>query len=152
MRKILSLALIGFACTLMSAFPSAHDGTDGKKMAPTEKTVSVDFKNVQFQNVEKNSVASLKEDLAKLNLSKQQVKKLDKLSKKAGKSAGSSWITALLLCFFLGGLGVHRFYLGYTWQGIVQLLTLGGLGIWSLIDLIRIIIKDLQPKDGEYTD
>jgi TM2 domain-containing membrane protein YozV len=50
----------------------------------------------------------------------------------------------------LGGLGIHRFYLGYTWQGVVQLLTLGGLGIWVLIDFIRIIIKDLEPKDGSY--
>lgn len=65
-------------------------------------------------------------------------------------AAGKSQLTALLLCLFLGGLGIHRFYLGYTWQGVVQLLTLGGLGVWALIDLIRIIIGDLKPKDGEY--
>jgi len=68
------------------------------------------------------------------------------------KSGDKSWIAALLLCIFLGALGVHRFYLGYTWQGIVQLLTAGGLGIWVLIDLIRIITRDLQPKNGSYTD
>lgn len=61
-----------------------------------------------------------------------------------------SHIVAILLAFFLGVIGVHRFYLGYTWQGIVQLLTLGGFGIWALIDFIRIIIKDLEPKDGSY--
>lgn len=61
-----------------------------------------------------------------------------------------SHVVAILLSFFLGVLGIHRFYLGYTWQGIVQLLTFGGLGIWALIDFIRIIIKDLQPKDGSY--
>ncbi len=61
-----------------------------------------------------------------------------------------SWIAAVLLCFFLGGLGIHRFYLGYTWQGIVQLLTGGGCGVWALIDFIRILIKDLNPKDGDY--
>lgn len=65
-------------------------------------------------------------------------------------ASGKSQVAALLLALFLGGLGVHRFYLGYTWQGVVQLLTLGGLGIWSLIDLIRIITGDLQPKDGTY--
>lgn len=65
-------------------------------------------------------------------------------------ASGKSQVVALLLVLFLGGLGIHRFYLGYTWQGIVQLLTLGGLGIWSTIDLIRIIIGDLQPKDGAY--
>lgn len=63
-----------------------------------------------------------------------------------------SWIAALLLCFFLGGLGIHRFYLGYTWQGIVQLLTLGGCGIWALIDFIRIIMRTLPPNDGSYCD
>jgi len=56
------------------------------------------------------------------------------------------------LAFFLGGLGIHRFYLGYTTIGIIQLLTAGGLGIWALIDFIRILIKDLKPKDGDYTD
>lgn len=68
------------------------------------------------------------------------------------KGGDKSWLVALLLCFFLGVLGVHRFYLGYTWQGVVQLLTLGGLGVWVLIDFIRIIIRDLEPKDGSYSD
>ena len=72
--------------------------------------------------------------------------------KSANTTGGDkSQVTALLLVIFLGGLGIHRFYLGYTWQGIVQLLTLGGLGIWTLIDLVRIITGDLKPKDGEYT-
>lgn len=65
-------------------------------------------------------------------------------------AGGKSQIVALILVLLVGGLGIHRFYLGYTWQGVVQLLTLGGLGIWSFIDLIRIIIGSLQPKDGPY--
>lgn len=74
-------------------------------------------------------------------------------NEKAKPAGGDkSWIVAVLLCFFLGALGIHRFYLGYTWQGIVQLLTLGGFGIWVLIDFIRIIIRDLEPKDGSYSD
>ena len=73
----------------------------------------------------------------------------------ANKSAapfaeGKSQIIALVLVALLGGLGIHRFYLGYTWQGVVQLLTLGGCGVWALIDLVRIITGDLQPKDGTY--
>ena len=59
--------------------------------------------------------------------------------------AGDNQIVALVLCWFLGLIGVHRFYLGDIWQGIVQLLTLGGLGIWTLIDFIRIAIGDLGP-------
>jgi TM2 domain-containing membrane protein YozV len=73
-----------------------------------------------------------------------------KIAKSVNAAGGKSQLTALLLCFFVGFLGIHRFYLGYTWQGIVQLLTLGGFGIWSLIDFIRIIIGDLKPKNGEY--
>lgn len=65
-------------------------------------------------------------------------------------SGGKSQLVALLLVLLVGGLGIHRFYLGYTWQGVVQLLTLGGCGIWWLIDLIRIITGDLTPKDGSY--
>lgn len=65
-------------------------------------------------------------------------------------ASGKSQIVAAILCFFLGGLGIHRFYLGYTWQGVVQLLTGGGCGIWALIDFIRILIGDLGPKSGNY--
>ncbi|MBU6324027.1 MAG: NINE protein [Bacteroidetes bacterium] len=70
----------------------------------------------------------------------------------ATAAGGKSWLVALLLALFLGGLGIHRFYLGYTWQGVVQLLTGGGFIIWALIDLIRIIVRDLGPKDGDYID
>jgi len=59
--------------------------------------------------------------------------------------AGDSQVVALLLCLFLGALGIHRFYLGDTWQGIVQLLTLGGLYIWSFIDFILICVGELGP-------
>ncbi|MBP9193712.1 MAG: TM2 domain-containing protein [Saprospiraceae bacterium] len=65
---------------------------------------------------------------------------------------GKSQLIALILVILVGGLGIHRFYLGYTTIGIIQLLTAGGCGIWALIDLIRIITGDLKPKDGEYTE
>jgi TM2 domain-containing membrane protein YozV len=57
-------------------------------------------------------------------------------------------LVVLLLCFFLGYLGVHRFYTGHTTIGIVQLLTLGGCGIWTLIDFILIIIGNFKDSDG----
>jgi TM2 domain-containing membrane protein YozV len=81
------------------------------------------------------------------------VKVLKKDAKKSATAGGSkSQLVALLLCFFLGVLGIHRFYLGYTGIGIIQLLTGGGFGIWLLIDFIRIIIGDLKPKDGNDYD
>ena len=73
------------------------------------------------------------------------------LSSPAAAGGGKSQWVAAILCFAIGGLGIHRFYLGYTWQGIVQILTLGGCGIWALIDLIRICTGDLQPKNGSYS-
>lgn len=64
-----------------------------------------------------------------------------------------SKLTALLLSIFLGGLGVDRFYLGYTGMGVLKLLTAGGLGIISLIDIIQIATGKLKPADGsEYVD
>ena len=61
---------------------------------------------------------------------------------------GKDWLTALLLCFFLGVFGVHRFYTGHTAIGVVQLLTLGGCGIWALIDFIIIIVGSFKDAKG----
>jgi TM2 domain-containing membrane protein YozV/RNA polymerase subunit RPABC4/transcription elongation factor Spt4 len=58
------------------------------------------------------------------------------------------WLTTLLLCFFLGVLGIHRFYTGHTAIGVVQLLTLGGCGIWALIDFIMIIVGSFRDSKG----
>jgi TM2 domain-containing membrane protein YozV len=54
----------------------------------------------------------------------------------------------VLLCFFVGVFGIHRFYVGKTMTGIIQLLTLGGLGIWALVDLIMIIMGNFKDKNG----
>lgn len=70
----------------------------------------------------------------------------------ATHGSSKSQIVALLLAFFVGALGIHRFYLGYTTIGLIQLLTAGGCGIWALIDFIRILFGDLQPMDGEYDE
>ncbi len=57
-------------------------------------------------------------------------------------------LPAFLLCFFLGILGAHRFYVGKIGTGILQLVTLGGLGIWALIDFIMIIVGAFTDKQG----
>lgn len=59
--------------------------------------------------------------------------------------------TAIILSLLLGGLGVDRFYLGYTGLGVLKLLTGGVFGIMWLIDLILIISGNLKPKDSDYT-
>jgi hypothetical protein len=80
----------------------------------------------------------------------------NKILKKSSGSAGGgkNQIVALLICFFLGYLGVHRFYLGYTGLGVLYLFTFGIFGIGWLIDLILLIIPNgLTPKDkSSYKD
>ncbi len=58
------------------------------------------------------------------------------------------YVVALVLSIFLGTLGVDRFYMGKIGTGILKLLTIGGLGIWWLIDLVLIATKKLTDKQG----
>ena len=64
-------------------------------------------------------------------------------------TAQKSWVAALLLCLFLGTIGVHRFYVGKVGTGILQVLTLGGLGVWTLIDFIMILVGSFRDKQGQ---
>jgi TM2 domain-containing membrane protein YozV len=58
------------------------------------------------------------------------------------------WVISLVLCWFLGVFGIHRFYTGHTGIGIAQLLTLGGCGIWALIDFIIIVTGNFKDAQG----
>jgi TM2 domain-containing membrane protein YozV len=66
----------------------------------------------------------------------------------SGLFSKRDYITALLLSVFLGGIGVDRFYLGQTGLGIVKLLTAGGCGVWSLIDIILIAMRKVTDNEG----
>lgn len=57
-------------------------------------------------------------------------------------------LPAFILCFVLGIFGAHRFYVGKTMSGILQLLTIGGLGLWTLYDMIMIVIGNFTDADG----
>jgi hypothetical protein len=66
----------------------------------------------------------------------------------SGVFSNKDWLTALLLSFFLGTLGIDRFYLGYTGLGVLKLITLGLCGIWALIDVILIALNNVPDSDG----
>ncbi len=68
------------------------------------------------------------------------------------EEGGKSFLVTWLLSWFLGGLGVDRFYLGKVGSGIVKLLTFGGLGIWTLIDLILVLTGAQRDKSGRRLD
>jgi hypothetical protein len=63
-------------------------------------------------------------------------------------ASSKSRLAALLLCWFFGIFGVHRFYVGKIGTGILQIITLGGLGIWTLVDFILIIVGSFKDKQG----
>lgn len=63
-------------------------------------------------------------------------------------SKGYKWSTAMLYSIFLGGFGADRFYLGLWKEAIGKLLSFGGLGVWTLVDVILIGVGYIGPFDG----
>ena len=58
------------------------------------------------------------------------------------------WTTLLILSILLGGLGVDRFYSGHVGLGVLKLITMGGCGVWALIDKIMIATGKFRDGDG----
>ena len=59
-----------------------------------------------------------------------------------------NWLVTLLLCVFMGVVGIHRFYVGKTGTGILMILTGGGFGIWVLVDIIMIATNSFTDING----
>lgn len=73
---------------------------------------------------------------------------IEALTLPAPAISSRSQLAAFALCILLGAFGVHRFYTGHITYGLIQLLTLGGLGIWQLIDLVRIGLGRYRDVNG----
>lgn len=60
-----------------------------------------------------------------------------------------NFLETALICWFLGALGIHRFYTGYIGIGLAQLFTAGGCGIWTLIDFLCILFNNYKDASGK---
>jgi len=66
----------------------------------------------------------------------------------ANEISEKDWITALLLCLFLGVVGGHRFYVGKVGTGVLWLFTGGFFAVGALFDLYKIIVGSFEDKNG----
>ncbi|KAJ8025573.1 hypothetical protein HOLleu_33166 [Holothuria leucospilota] len=64
------------------------------------------------------------------------------------KYDGHHFVTILLFSVFLGFIGLDRFCLGHIPTAVGKLVTIGGLGVWWMIDVVLLVTGQLQPKDG----
>ncbi len=160
MKKITHLLTLSLLLTFLSTSISA-----APKMSPAPVQEELGNAGIEhFQDITLDEFLELtprkikektgqKLSLKQAVMLKAAQKKIRKELKKGGTFAGGKdQLVALVLVLLFGLIGVHRFYLGYIGIGILQIVTLGGCGIWALIDMIRIITGDLQPKNGVYDE
>ena len=109
-----------------------------KAQKAATKEVIAQIKEIKkAQKIQANSFQTQSNETATADIEQT----LDNSAKDASSESkgGESQLIALILAIFLGGLGIHRFYLGYMGIGVIQLLTAGGCGVWALIDIILIL-------------
>jgi TM2 domain len=113
--------------------------------------------SVQVPFVEDRKLSFVElQDLAKQKII--QPETVVRIGKSEGKSypammipglySDKSVTTAVLLGLFLGSIGIDRFYLGYTGLGILKLITLGGCGLWTVLDILLIALRRVPDARG----
>jgi hypothetical protein len=129
--------------TVQSAIPTENAIVEATNLTATVVSRNIVAKNevVTVKNFAQSSSHAVKSSI--VNSKKAKINSVSTTGTKL-LSQEIDWV-AFILCLFLGVFGIHRFYLGYPLIGVLQILTLGGLGIWALIDLVRIATGDLGP-------
>ena len=75
-------------------------------------------------------------------------KYLEETKSDKSEPSDKDFVITLLICVFLGGLGVHRFFVDKIGTGVLMLVTLGGLGLWWIIDIILIVTGSFEDSEG----
>ncbi len=91
------------------------------------------------------------DELNEINSKAQEVKKEENDTIDSSEKedvSNKKWSVVLILCILLGLIGFHRFYVGKGGTAILMLLTLGGFGIWTLVDLVIISLSEFTDEDG----
>ena len=150
MIKKIKLSVIALTLLFIGLNPSISEAAfhNNNNNELQEFIVNSELEDLTKENLEAvlGRKLNLKER-AGLKIAQKQMKKQQKEGINNAGDTGKSQIVALLLCIFLGPLGFHRFYLGYTGWGIIYLLTAGIVGIGWVIDIILLIIPNvLTPK------
>lgn len=145
MKKLMKQSLLCLFLAFLIAYPNQSKAIMVDASIPDGKEL---YENLNRQQLESELGRKLtfKERILLKRVKKQQQKaKKQKSPKKT--NGGKSQIVALLLCIFLGLIGIHRFYLGHTGMGLLYLFTLGLFGIGWIIDIILLLIPNgLTPR------
>ncbi len=159
MKNLIILAFLGMFITSISANTAAHYSSAqlALKVKASGLPAQISQMSVeQFIALTPTQVKNMTgermrfKDIVALKSIQKAVKK--EIAQEGNAPRGKSQLLALLLVFFVGILGIHRFYLGYPLIGFLQLITLGFCGIGTLIDFFRIIFGDLKPSRGREYD